>query len=257
MVDLELAERVVGSLGGDHAVVADLREIAHAAQQAVRDTRRPARTGRDLPRAGGLDLNAQQRGRTHDNALQFLRGVQLQTQLHAETVAQGAGKLPGSGRCADEGKARQIEPDGVGRRALADDDIDSKILHSRIQNFLDRPVEAVNFVDEQNIARREIRQQRSQISGLFDRRAGGHADARAHFVGDDACERRLAETRRAVEQDMVERLIAPPGSLNINGKVALGLFLSGIVGQQLRAQADLAVVLRGQACGDDGRVVFL
>ena len=56
---------------------------------------------------------------------------------------------------------------------------------------------------------------------------------------------------------MVKRLIAPSGSLNINGKVALGLFLSGIVGQQLRAQADLAVVLRGQACGDDGRVVFL
>ena len=94
-VDLKLAERVIGSLGGDHAVVADLREIAHAAQQAVRDTRRPARTGRDLPRAGGLDLNAQQRGRAHDDALQFLRGVQLQTQLHAETVAQGAGKLPG------------------------------------------------------------------------------------------------------------------------------------------------------------------
>ena len=35
-VDLELAERVVGSLGGDHAVVADLREIANG-------TRSPAR----------------------------------------------------------------------------------------------------------------------------------------------------------------------------------------------------------------------
>ena len=115
----------------------------------------------------------------------------------------------------------------------------------------------MNFVNEQNIARREIRQQRSQIPGLFDRRAGGHTDARTHFVGDDACERRLAETRRAVEQHMVERLIAPSGGFNINGKVALGLFLSGIVGQQLRAQADFAVVLWGQACGDDGRVVFL
>ena len=115
----------------------------------------------------------------------------------------------------------------------------------------------MNFVNEQNIARREIRQQRGQISGLFDCRAGGHADARAHFVGNDACKRRLAETRRAVEQDMVKRLIAPPGSLNINGKVALGLFLSGIVGQQLRAQADLAVVLRRQARRDDRRVIFL
>ena len=50
LVDLELAERVVGRLGGDDAVVADLREIAHAAQKPIGDTRRPARTGRDLPR---------------------------------------------------------------------------------------------------------------------------------------------------------------------------------------------------------------
>ena len=35
-------ERMVGSLGRDNAVVADLREIAHAAQEPVRDTRRPA-----------------------------------------------------------------------------------------------------------------------------------------------------------------------------------------------------------------------
>ena len=35
-VDLELAERVIGSLGGDHAVVADLREIAHAARSPAR-----------------------------------------------------------------------------------------------------------------------------------------------------------------------------------------------------------------------------
>lgn len=56
---------------------------------------------------------------------------------------------------------------------------------------------------------------------------------------------------------MVERLIAPSGGFNINGQIALGLFLAGIIGQQLRAQADLAVVLRGQARGDNGRVVFL
>ena len=56
---------------------------------------------------------------------------------------------------------------------------------------------------------------------------------------------------------MVERLIAPSGSFDINGKIALGLFLAGIVSQQLRAQADLALVLRRQARGDDGRVVLL
>ena len=70
----------------------------------------------------------------------------------------------------------------------------------------------------QNIARREIRQQRSQIPGLFDCRAGGHTDARAHFVGDDACERRLTEARRAVEQNMVEWLIAPVSYTHLGGR---------------------------------------
>lgn len=41
---------------------------------------------------------------------------------------------------------------------------------------------------------------------------------------------------------MVERLIAPVWRFNINGQIALGLFLAGIIGMQLRAQADLAVV---------------
>ena len=101
------------------------------------------------------------------------------------------------------------------------------------------------------------REQRRQIARLFDGRAGGHADARAHLVGDDARERRLAEARRTVEQHVVERLIAPARGLDVDGQIALGLLLAGIVGQQLRAQADLALVLRRQARGDDGRVVLL
>ena len=56
---------------------------------------------------------------------------------------------------------------------------------------------------------------------------------------------------------MVERLIAPARGLDVDGQIALGLLLAGIVGQQLRAQADLALVLRRQARGDDGRVVLL
>ena len=44
-VDLELAERVVGSLGGDHAVVADLRAAGGSRYAASRanGTRSPAR----------------------------------------------------------------------------------------------------------------------------------------------------------------------------------------------------------------------
>ena len=40
--------------------------------------------------------------------------------------------------------------------------------------------------------------------------SGGDADRRVHLAGDDVGQRRLAQTRRAVEQHVVERLAALP-----------------------------------------------
>ena len=38
---------------------------------------------------------------------------------------------------------------------LADDEIDAKIFHRRIQNFLDGGLKAVNFVEKENFAQFE------------------------------------------------------------------------------------------------------
>ena len=54
-VDVEHHERVVGDLARDLAFGAHLGEVAHAAQQPVRDPRRPARAARDLERAARVD----------------------------------------------------------------------------------------------------------------------------------------------------------------------------------------------------------
>ena len=140
---------------------------------------------------------------------------------------------------------------------LARDDVEREVLHRRIKDLLDGAGQAVDLVDEQHVARAEVRQQRREVAGLFDRRAARDAQVHAELVRDDARERRLAEARRTVEQHVVERLIAPARGLDVDGQIALGLLLAGIVGQQLRAQADLALVLRRQARGDDGRVVLL
>ena len=123
---------MIRGLARDDAVVVDVRKVAHAAQHPVRDARRPARARRDLQRALRVDLDAEQRRRArHDPRQLFLR-IKLQTELNAEAVAQRAGQLPRARRRADEREARQIEPDGIGRRALADDDVDGIVLHRRI-----------------------------------------------------------------------------------------------------------------------------
>ena len=53
----------------------------------------------------------------------------------------------------------------------ADDEIELEILHGRIENFLDRRVEAMDLVDEQHVARLEIGQLRGEVAGLGDDRA--------------------------------------------------------------------------------------
>ena len=115
----------------------------------------------------------------------------------------------------------------------------------------------MDLVDKQNIPRREIRQQRRKVARLFDGRAGGHTDVHAHFVGDHARKRRFAKPRRTVQQHMVERFRPPARSLDINGQIPLRLFLTRVVRQRFRAQADLAVVKRREARGHDGRFIIL
>ena len=108
----------------------------------------------------------------------------------------------------------------------------------------------MDLVDEQDVALTEIGEKRRQISGLFNGGAGGHPQIHAHLVGDDACQGGFSQTGRAVEQYMIQRLIAPAGSLNVDREVALGLLLAGILRQGLRAKVRLSPVPGDQGGGD-------
>ena len=120
---------------------------------------------------------------------------------------------PGARRRADQREFGEIELDRARRRSLADDEIELKILHRRIEHFLDRGIEPVDFVDEQHVALFEIGEQRGEIAGLGDHRPGGGAEIDAELARHDLRQRRLAQTRRADEQHVIERLArarAPP-----------------------------------------------
>ena len=66
-VDLEQRQRVVGHRRGDGAVGAHLGEVAHAAQQAVRDARRAAAAAGDLAGAVVVDRDAEDAGGAGDD----------------------------------------------------------------------------------------------------------------------------------------------------------------------------------------------
>ena len=132
MVDLQPVERLVRHLPCDNAVCRHLRKIAHAAKDAVGDTRRAAAAAGDLLRPVVLNAYAEDTGAALNDAAELLRRIQLQTENDAEAVAQRRGKLAGACCRADERKFRQIEPNGVRGRSLADDDVDGEVLHRGI-----------------------------------------------------------------------------------------------------------------------------
>ena len=83
-----------------------------------------------------------------DDLSEFVVGIVVQPVRQAEARPQRCRQHPGAGRCANEGKAWQIDLDGSRGRAGVDDDVEPEILHRGVEVFLNGGVEAVDFVDE-------------------------------------------------------------------------------------------------------------
>ena len=131
----------------------------------------------------------------------------------------GVASRPGAGGGADQGERRQVDAHGARGRPLADDQVELEILHRRIEDLLDRRLQAVDLVDEQHVAGLQVGQDRGQVAGALDHRAGGGAEADAQLARDDLRQRGLAEAGRAVQQHVVQRLAAGARGGDEDGEV--------------------------------------
>ena len=118
----------------------------------------------------------------------------------------GEVKKPRARRRADERERLQRQLDRARARALADHDVELIVLERGIQHLLDDGAQAVNLVDEQHVVLFETRELRREIAGPLEHGAGRLVQIDAELVRDDVRERRLAETRRAEQQRVIERL---------------------------------------------------
>ncbi len=66
----------------------------------------------------------------------------------------------------------------------------------------------MHLVDEEDVAVVEVREDGGEIAGPFERGTAGGVQPRAHLVGDDPGQARLAEAGRTGEQDVVDGLPA-------------------------------------------------
>ena len=93
-VHLEQVKRLARDAQVDVAVGLDEREVAHAAQQAVRDARGAARAARDLERRVVVDRVRGDAGRTLHDVREVLGAVEVHAQRDAEARAHGRRQQP-------------------------------------------------------------------------------------------------------------------------------------------------------------------
>ncbi len=136
-------------------------------------------------------------------------------------------------------KRREIQPDAARVRPLVDDDVEFVVLHRGVEVFLDRGLEAVDFVDEKHVAAFQRGEQAREVAGLFDRRAAGVLDVHAHRVREDVGERRLAEAGRTAEQDVLEHIAALLRGLHHQFQPLADFFLPRELAEHRRSQRDV------------------
>ena len=127
----------------------------------------------------------------------------------------------------------------------SEDDRQLPVLHRRIEGLLDRPVEAVDLVDEEHRSRLERGQEAGDVGLALERRTRRLHERDAHLGGNDVGERGLAEPGRTRQKDVVERLAALAGGLDEDLELVGDLALTDEVGESLRPQAAVEVLLPG------------
>ncbi|KAG1487407.1 hypothetical protein G6F52_014195 [Rhizopus delemar] len=88
----------------------------------------------------------------------------------------------------------------------------------------------MELVDEQHIVRLLVGQQRGQVTGLLDHRAGGDPQGHAQLVGADVAEGSLAQAGRPEDQHVVQRVATTLGRLDVDFHLLAHRHLAEVVG---------------------------
>jgi len=124
--------------------------------------------------------------------------------------------------------------------------VHAKVFDGGIQGFLDRRAQPVDLVDEQHVTAPEPRELAGERAFVIDGGPARDVQAHPHLAREDVRERRLAEPRRATQQDVIERLAALFGGLHVHLQVLPVLRLPDEVGQALRPKQPIETrVIRG------------
>src|SRR5206468_6017969 len=124
LVDVEQGERIARDGPRDPPLGTHLGEVAHAAQQPVRDARRAARTARELGPTVLVEGDAEDRRRAAEDLLEILAPVKVEPERRAEAVAERRGEEARARRGADQAEGLERQLDRARGRPLADHEVE-------------------------------------------------------------------------------------------------------------------------------------
>src|SRR5258708_7109213 len=159
---------------------------------------------------------------------QILRLIKIEAMDDAEPRTERRSDQTGAGGGADQGEVVQVKWVNARSRSLSDDQVHAKILHRGVEDFLDRGLQTVNFVEEKHFAGFQRGKNRRQIAFAIEQRAGAGLDWHVQFVGDDLRESGFSKAGRTVEQNMVQRFTAVARSFQGDRNIFFDTLLADI-----------------------------
>lgn len=124
---------------------------------------------------------------------------------------------------------------GAGRGAGADHDVELVVLERGVEFFFHDGLEAVDLVEEEDLAGLEVGEDGGHVSLDLQGGAGGLLEGYVELVGNDGGEGGFTEAGRAEEEDVVEGFAAGLGGFEGDGQLLFGFGLADELGEAFGA----------------------
>ena len=153
-----------------------------------------------------LDLRPQLPRVSLDDLHHVIDVVEIQVLSIDEPISQWSRQHATASGGSDQGKRFELHIDGPRVESLTESDIDPEILHRRVNELLHGRRQSVNLVNEQHRTTPGVGQVGQQVLGSAQGGPRSDLNIDSQFAGEHGRERRLTDSRGAIQKQMRQRV---------------------------------------------------